>query len=366
MTKKVNFKIEHMDPLGQGVSKTGEKVTFIPKTLPGEEGITEIVKESKGVRFGRALKIEKLSESRIESVCPHFDKCGGCHYLHTDYETEISFKKSSLARDFSRFESIPSIEVISAPKRLHYRNRIQLHYNLKANAIGFKEVRGQKICDVSSCQIFSKDLQEIFDETLLNWKEIVKSQPPKGHIELYSGPSGVKRSVNKEYSDGGFSQVFEDMNKKAKFEIENYLNQHLEKSDVIIDLFGGAGNLSQIFKDQSVWVIDQYPEDKSAEHQSFHSLNLYDENSLEALAELVPERNIKAMIVDPPRSGLKNLNQFIEKFNPEIIVYLSCKPSTMSRDLLSISNQNWKVEKVTLLDFFPASFHYEGLMILKR
>ena len=92
------FEIEHIDPLGQGVSKKS-KITFIEKTLPGEIGQATIYKEAKGVSFGfikNADDIELESKDRVAPECPHYWECPGCQYLHTTYENEILFKKKKV------------------------------------------------------------------------------------------------------------------------------------------------------------------------------------------------------------------------------------------------------------------------------
>lgn len=366
MTKKVQFEIEHIDPMGQGVSKSGDKVTFIPKTLPTEEGLACIIKESKGVRFAKLSTLSKTSKLRQESECPHFDKCSGCHYLHTDYATEITFKQQSLARDLRKSEALPEIQSKKAPRRLNYRNRVQLHYNKHEGVLGLKEAQSNKIIEIPECRIMDESLKNTFNEVCANWKDMVRHEPPKGHIELYTRDASVQVNINKPYSEGGFSQVFEEMNQVAKEEIHAFLKPLLLDNDLILDLFGGSGNLTSSLKEQEVWVVDNHSKDRTENHQFFKSMNLYDIESLDQLAIQLNERSVKALIVDPPRSGLKNLDCFVEKFSPEILVYLSCKPSTMARDLLPATGNRYDISKVMMLDFFPATFHYEGLIFLVR
>ena len=96
--EKFTFLIEHLDPLAQGVDKTSDKITFIPKTLPDEVGIAEVKSSAKGVRFAKLVELSKKSQIRIKPECPHFDSCSGCDYLHTNYENEIIFKGKVLKR----------------------------------------------------------------------------------------------------------------------------------------------------------------------------------------------------------------------------------------------------------------------------
>ncbi len=83
---KIDFNIDHIDPLGQGVSKSNERVTFIKKTLPGERGDARLISAKKGVEFASLETLTQKSPDRITPECTHFDHCNGCDFLHTSYE----------------------------------------------------------------------------------------------------------------------------------------------------------------------------------------------------------------------------------------------------------------------------------------
>ena len=107
--KKSNhkFKIQHIDPLGQGVSKYDEEVFFVRNTLEGEKGTAEVDGEKKGLYFGRLSDpklLTEISEMRINPICPHFFNCNGCHFLHTSYENEIEIKKKNLIRNIQIYD----------------------------------------------------------------------------------------------------------------------------------------------------------------------------------------------------------------------------------------------------------------------
>ena len=94
----MKFIIDHIDPFGQGVFKSGKDIYFIPKTLPGEKGSFKVLKKSKGVHFCELISVENPSELRVKPECTHFSKCNGCHYLHTNYQSELNFKKGSFEK----------------------------------------------------------------------------------------------------------------------------------------------------------------------------------------------------------------------------------------------------------------------------
>lgn len=352
--KKISFLIDHIDPLGQGVYKSQDQIYFIPKTLPNESGQAVIHKSKKNINFAILDSIESASPDRETSKCPHYDECNGCHYLHTNYDNEIEFKTSTLKRMAKYDFGDVDVTVHKAPRRFYYRNRIQLHYNSRENLLGFINPKTNKIVNVSECLMPTKDLSEKFKEFILTWKSEVPNKA-QGHVELYLKDQKLLKTWNKRYSESGFTQVYKEMN-----EVLNKLVQSKTSPEhKTLDLFGGAGNLSNHIKDR--FIIDFYEE---IDETNKINLDLFDEGSISIMSPKV-NSPIQCFIVDPPRKGFDLLSKWCNQFKPDYIVYVSCHSSTMFRDLAKIKN-TYKVEQIHLLDLFPSTFHFEGLTVLKR
>jgi 23S rRNA (uracil1939-C5)-methyltransferase len=359
---KIEFLIDHIDPLGQGVFKQDEKIYFIPKTLPGESGIAKVLKKKKGVHFCELETLYQKSPKRIESLCHHFSVCNGCHFLHTDYATELSFKETSFRRMLKVLNYDGKVQTIESSKRLGYRNRIQLHYHKKAQVLGFKDGKTNKIVSVSKCKIaeenITQELQDLYNKD--SWQNQVIS-PSAGHIELYNSPSGLKKTWNERYASGGFTQVNTEMNEKMKKFLNKYLNQ--VQPGEILDLFGGGGNLSENFPNQRL-VIDLYSKEIEA---NFFSTNLHEEDALNSFNQEYPDKEIETFIIDPPRAGFPLIKEWVKDKMPTNICYISCHPQTMMRDLQKIKElEAYEISDVVLLDLFPSTFHFEALITLKK
>lgn len=358
---QISFLIDHIDPLGQGVFKKDADIYFIPKTLPGEEGVAKILKSKKNIHFCEVVEINVESNTRINPECPHFNQCPGCHFLHTDYKSEIDFKSQSFKRMLSTLGE-QDFEVIKAPERLHYRNRVQLHYSKKENRIGFIKGKSNSILEVPNCKIYLQELKSEFRNVVQNWKSILpKKSPPKGHIEIYLHPKGnINVSWNKRYAQSGFSQVNRSMNKAMLDELEIALSSLNSKS--CLDLFGGDGNLSRALRNgEHVEHIDIY---NTPPGEHFHSINLMEDDALSEFQK-VSSSSFDLFIVDPPRAGFKNLAQWAQEFEPKHIAYISCHPQTMIRDLKELGD-SYKVQKSWLMDLFPSTFHFEAMTLLER
>jgi 23S rRNA (uracil1939-C5)-methyltransferase len=356
------FLIDHIDPLGQGVYKENDQVYFIPKTLPTETGNFEILQSKKGVNFGRLLDLEVKASNRIEPTCPHFNHCPGCHFLHTDYDSEVSFKEKSYRRLLDSVNYTGKIQIQKSKQRTGYRNRIQLHYNLKNKSIGFFDAKAKRIITPNSCIIAVPEVKQAMQNLLENnqWLKIAKKyKKAQGHVEIYFLNNQIQITWNKKYAEGGFTQVNESTNNQFK----SSLSQMISDPKNVLDLFAGAGNLSNQLQFESRKCIDIYDNTKiSAE---FYSLNLFDENALDIFSTSSPTKDFDTFIIDPPRSGFKNIAQWTQFFQPDQIIYVSCGPQTMLRDIKTIT-EKYKIKEAILMDFFASTFHYEACLILEK
>ncbi len=352
----IKFIIDHIDPLGQGVFKKGEDIYFIPKTLPGEEGHLKVLKKSKGVHFCELINLTKKSPLRTEPTCPHFNQCNGCDYLHTSYTNEIEFKVANYRRLLKSLnQEETKIEVIESPKRLGYRNRIQLHYHKKIKKLGFKKYKSSQIVDIPECKIMLPEVQSTYEKLKSTWTR--QANKPFGHVEIYQQDNDVLVSWNKKYAQGGFTQVNGEVNEK----LQKLIESKIINNDNVLDLFGGNGNLTRSLKNKTL-RIDLY-NDEGRDSKRFH-LNLFEDDALSSFQSHNKEE-FKTFIVDPPRSGFKNLDLWANAYTPNNIIYVSCHPPTMVRDIQKIMNY-YKVESSHLIDLFPSTHHYEAMISLTR
>lgn len=355
------FEITGMDSLGQGVSKLGDKVTFIAKTTVGDKGVAEILAERKGVAFAKVHELSTPSPRRITPACIHFNTCPSCHYQHVSYEDELGYKKENFQKLFRKL-ALPEVQVVGAVRRFEYRNRIQLHYSLKSKLIGMKD-QSNRITAIPECLIglpeVKAEIQRLYHQD--QWlKEAPKGQP-EGHVEIYWVQNQIKTSWNRPYADGGFTQVFDEMNQKLKTILHEQWS--LDQSTHLLDLFAGNGNLSNGLNYSKRLCVDMYSEIPGTE---FVHQNIYDDSALKRIQSELKKREIKVdnLLLDPPRSGLKNLKEWIEVLKPKTIAYVSCDPHTLARDVMDLPD--YSVCKAFLIDFFPSTFHFESFLILER
>lgn len=364
---KIDFLIENIDPLGQGVSKKDGNITFIKKTLPGESGNAEIINQKKSVTFARALKVESPSKDRIRPECVHYDNCNGCDFLHTSYEKEVEFKLINIKRSLHSFLSEEKISFHRANQRFSYRNRIQLHYNKRDRKIGFLS-SDNKIVDIKLCLTADNDINKKLQEISSGgqWIDLVKKEVSnEGHIELYKKNGKVQIYINKPYANEGFTQVNEAMNGHLINLLTEKVKKMIGPNDLIFDLFGGNGNLSAKLKNPAL-VVDQYTQTPAPIwHQTFLNQNLYDKPAIKNIRKLFPHKNPELIIFDPPRSGLKNLSDYLTEFSPGHFLFIACEFSSFLRDTKP-TLENYILNEIHIVDLFPGTHHFETIGLFTK
>lgn len=352
--KKISFDILRLDRFAQGVH-FGDKTTFIQRALPGEKGEASVYRKAKGVEFAWPESITSESSKRIKADCQHYDSCQGCHLRHISHEDELEFKKESFQHELK--QTIGDIEVeVLANERVGYRNRIQLHYDQSKKKLGFINSRLNTIVEVPHCLIINKPIKEELERLYKDqkWIKMVPNNRKKGHLELYERNGRVVLTWDQRYAASGFSQVNTKLNNKLYQWIEENIHGQAN-DDLVLDLFGGGGNLTRSIDPSQKIVIDMYS--KKVE-KPFINLDLEEAKPIEL------DKKCGLMIIDPPRRGFKHIEKWVSEVQPESILYISCDVSSLKRDLSQL--QGYKAEKAMMIDFFGGTHHYESLVYLTK
>jgi len=320
-----------------------------------------VYKRSKGVQFARLQKLSHRAENRQEPECPHFEQCPGCQFLHTDYASELGFKRAALLRHLGQLEGAEgAIEVLPAPRRLGYRKRVQLHYRHKH--IGVLDAVSDKVVAIPHCKIMREEIKPAFD-SLYEESQWSKEHPGRGHCELYLQGEEVGIQWNQEYAHGGFSQVYDEMNQLLQQRVQTILSDLAPAK--LLDLFSGQGNLTHSYAvagGERV-LVDSYYSDAQLP-DNFCKLDLYDEESLAQFVRQHGKGDFDTFVIDPPRRGFPELDRWVRKFKPRHLLYVSCGPASLARDLRNLSKP-YRLHQLDLLDLFPATSHFETLVLLE-
>lgn len=364
------FNIIHLDSLGQGIAKSEDQIYFLLKVLPGESGTAIVKQKKKKLNFGYATTIDQSSIKRIPAQCEHYQHCHGCHYQHCSYEDELAFKRSGLEQMVKQFlKQEIKIHSHQAQSRQDYRNRIQLHYSINEKKLGYINPIKSEIVEVSQCLLPTAKIKETMNQ-LYNedhWLELAKSQNlDNGHVEIYELNGQVYVQWNKRYAEPGFSQVNEEMNLKLKDVVKNICLKYITTNRSVVELFSGDGNLTSNLNNCYQFYHFDYDVGLKKNNPRYWELDLFKDTSIKKIIELLRINQIYEtdIILDPPRSGYSHLCEIANQLKSQIVVYISCNPATMLRDIANCNQ--YQVKELHLIDLFPSTYHFETVAILQK
>ncbi len=339
---------------GVGRSKSG-KVFFVEGTCPGDIVTVEIVKDSKKFAFSRVTGFIKKSEHRTKPICSVFETCGGCTLQHVNYSLQIEEKQKVLIRYKKRNSNFVLEPFVSSEKKFNYRQRIEVHF--KSNKWGFYKKKSHDLVLPTMCPIASKEINRLLSG----------ATKPDGHYHVSS--SGIQKR-----SRGSFG-VFSQINIEIDNEIKKFLLKHLSNEsniDQVYDLYAGSGNYSQYLAphlnqthfmavELSEILVNLGQNSKTA----VSNIKWVCSDVIDYLQNKKADQFSQAtFLVNPPRNGLsKEIIFEISKLPVKQIIYVSCNPMTLFRDIDALSPK-FQLKTLKGFDMFPQTMHFETLAIL--
>jgi tRNA/tmRNA/rRNA uracil-C5-methylase (TrmA/RlmC/RlmD family) len=354
----VDLKIEDIAFGGKGVGRENGKAVFVPYTIEGETVSAEIVREKKQFAEAELVEVKESSPYRVEPHCPYFGRCGGCAYQHIDYEHQLAIKwrqvRDALQR-IGKFKEIPMRPIVLSPEQYGYRNRITVH--AQDGVIGFFGQDSHRLIDIERCPISRDQVNRALAD--------LRAQPHvrDGHYTLRA--SSAPRV---------FSQTNEAVANALRDLIINLVpaNQQL-----LIDAYCGAGFFAKalLAKFERIIGIDwdkfaiAAAKENATPKETYIAGDVEEElanvsrsggfPTAESDSRRLGSRRSLTLIVDPPPAGLSaRTRNAIVDLAPDTLIYISCDPPTLARDLKEFSKK-FTTNSVTPLDMFPQTAEIE-------
>ena len=390
----MEVKIIDMDHKGNGLGKIDGKIVFVPKSIPGDIVNVTLVKQSKKYDVGRIDSFIIKSTDRIKEKCPYYMECGGCNILNLNYEKQLMFKVNKVKNIFKKYLNIEiSPRVIGSKKVEEYRNKITFHNAYELGLIG----EYLDIVPVDYCSLVSDKVNELYrmikKEDTSKVKKITIREVDNGLILSIDGELNTDRLRNKcieiyinnecVYSkERGYICLNElkfMISNAAFFQINttnitNLYNEILRygefsKDMKVIDLYCGVGSISLYIAKyvKEVLGIEIVPEaiEDAKENAKINDIQNAKFICSDVYKLDIEELNGDVLIVDPPRIGLdKHVAEMINNSKITKVIYVSCDPMTLARDLAILNN--YEIKESSVVDMFPGTHHCESIAILKR
>jgi 23S rRNA (uracil1939-C5)-methyltransferase len=347
----VDLKIEDIAFGGKGVGRERGKAIFVPYTIEGETVSAEIVRDKKQFAEAELVDVKESSPHRVAPRCPYFGRCGGCAYQHIDYEQQLAIKwrqVRDVLQRIGKLKAAPLRAIIPSPEQYGYRNRITVH--AEDGVIGFFRRDSHRLIDIERCPISRDEV----NRALVELRAQPRVRDGNYTLRVSSGP-----------------RIFFQTNDAVGNALLDLIDTLVAPNQqLLIDAYCGAGFFAKALLDKFERVIgidwDRFAIETAKQNatakESYIAGDIEDIKAAVSAADLGGLRvGIRAttMIVDPPATGLTaNIRKAIVDLAPQTLIYVSCNPATLARDLKELQNK-FTINSVTPLDMFPQTAEIE-------
>lgn len=419
--------IEKLTHGGRGLGFIDGKAVFVPLSAPGDRILCRPLAVKKRHIEAEPVEILERAVLRRSPPCPLFGSCGGCQWQHLPSAEQALWKERIFAGLFAKNSISADLEpIVPADTEFHYRNRVQFKCRLTAAGfvIGFYRSGSHFVVDVERCLLLRPELQEVLAQLRARMPE---SPCPEGvpQIDVSCGDdravqlvvhllpsavapmsdwlrelacrynwtlsvqSGRKDSLCRlsgradqrldltpyglrlQVGPGGFAQINPLQNLALIDTVCRYAG--LTGAERVLDLFCGAGNFSLPLAQQAAWLdgVEFYAPAiadarSNAEANRIANVAFHAGDALERCAHLLQENTYDLVVLDPPRTGCYDLVRRLVAAQPERIIYVSCDPATLVRDLQPLLHRGYRLEASRPFDLFPQTWHIESVTLLRR
>lgn len=368
MERERVIKIDALAFGGEGIGRDEGKVVFVPGTAPGDRLRVRVLSDHGRFERAEALELIERSQDRVEPPCPVFGVCGGCQWQHIRYESQLRWKEQFVRESIERIGKISEpqiLPILGAPEPWNYRNRIQLKSDFEGK-LGFFAAGTHRVVPIQECLIADKRLNS-------RLRELQDSEQTRGDLTLSVNGGGVVETHHAVEEEGIFSQVNPVQNRRL---IETVLQFAFGNSELVfsrkktvVELHAGAGNFTIPLAERAgqVLAIEEnkhaVSEGQKRQEKSGASNIEWIEGGAEWGLKKIYRKKMKPdlLVLDPPRRGAKEILDLILVVRPRLIVYVSCDPATLGRDLYQLTRRYYRLEVVQPIDMFPQTYHVESV-----
>ena len=395
----MNVEIVKFDNNGRGIGYLNNKIIFVPKTVPGDIVKIQVTLEKKDYLEGILVEILTPSKLRQKPICPYFDECGGCDLMHISLSESLEYKLKKVNDLLKRNKIDYEVtKIIKSKNAYNYRDKVTL--KVVNNHIGFFCNDTHKLVKINYCYLCKDAINNLIkdlpllnisngevvircnynDELLLSVNSLDKIE----NIDTIVNNHKIVGIINNDKCVYGEDYFIDKINNylfkvsyNSFFQINPFICSELFKliekytvnSNNVLDLYSGVGTLSIVASNNSkkvlgVEIVNNAVIDANLNKclNRCENVDFICSDTKNILNKITSD--FDTLILDPPRSGVANkvLNKILE-VKPNKIIYVSCNPNTLVRDL-KLLESDYSIKGLKLLDMFPETEHVECIVLL--
>lgn len=362
---EIELEIDSLSNTGDGVGRFDGRVVFVPYTMPGDRLRATVTTDKRKFLLASLVELLAPSADRIQPPCKVFGQCGGCDWQHIPYQQQLQTKSDQVLDTLSRIGGlghVPSLPIIVSSDPYFYRNRIQ---GVIRGSRFFQHRRGShELVPVDTCHIADKRINEMVAAPL--------AQQADGDVEIAIVDDQAQLfPLHDRATELGFRQV----NTAVSNRLDDLVLEILSQCQCanVYDLYCGRGGwtnrIAENYPALQVTGVDSLSVNIEAATTAASRMALANVTFIHASVEdslSVLSSKDSVCIVDPPRSGLDSLvTRALCKKRPRDLIYISCHPASLARDLKILTEKAYRIITLQPLDMFPQTSHVECLVYLQ-
>lgn len=388
--------IEGLTHDGRGVAKIMGKTVFVTNAVPGDIVDIKIRNDKSTLAEAKVTKWQQRSADRSSPFCDYYGRCGGCSLQHLNLEAQRHWKQQNFLDQLRK--ALDCRKLIIEPAygikdQIAYRRRARMVLTKDAKTkqplLGFRQTNSNWVVDIEQCPVLTPALNQALQNARFDLLPLASRQ--NREVDLVEADQGVYlnagiyqnlasdetpsyqlNGMTFQFDPLGFIQVNASVNSALVEQAINWLE--LCSSDRVLDLFCGIGNFSLPLATVSAEVIGVEGDEKAVAlakknaklnqltNLSFYQSDLFQDNQHQAWWST----NYEAILLDPGRLGAKRLAENIGELQANKILYISCQSDTLTRDLIAIEKQGYRVKRAQIFDMFPHTSHFESMVLLEK
>ncbi|MFL6228973.1 MAG: class I SAM-dependent RNA methyltransferase [Pyrinomonadaceae bacterium] len=386
----LEVEIERVVPGGAGMAHARGLTVFVPLAAPGDVLRVRVERVKGRVAFAALAEVITPGRERVEPPCPYFGRCGGCDFQQLTYAAQLAAKVEIIRdclRRIARLTPPANILITPSPAAWHYRSRARWQHDARARHLGYYELASHRVVDVAECPVVVPELQDALARLREDFAGRDSTAVEAREFEAVAGDDGVsllpplddREATERVRAVAGESYRFDAA---CFFQINHALLEALvnaatrdEAGESAVDLYCGVGLFTLPLARRFARVTGV---EGNAAAAAYARRNLSDARLANAEIKMAPVGEwlaqrasklapVDLVLLDPPRAGAEHgAVEGIVALRPRRIVYVSCDPATLARDLRELSAHGYALASLEAFDMFPQTHHVETIARLTR
>ena len=374
--ERLRLTLEGWGRLGEVVAHHDGKEVTVFGGIPGEEVVAEVIKFRREYIAARVVEVLSASPHRTAPPCPYFGPCTGCQWQHVDYQHQLQIKGRILLnalRDVGGFQSPPISPTVPAPEQYGYRNHARFTVGRREGVLGFVSRESRRFVPIDTCLLMHPWINETLEQLQGRCREtsqvsirfgvntgdfLVQPALKNPDVALPTGQKLYREGLGGREFRIASSSFFQVNTRQADRMVELVKEElKLSGEGLLVDAYAGVGTFAILLAPYARKVIaieesSSAVQDALVNADGVAGIQFIQGKTEEALAQI--EERPYGVILDPPRAGCESraLRALIE-LAPQRVVYVSCNPDTLARDLKILCQGPFHLERVQPVDMFP-------------